>query len=194
MTGSTQHSADDKRQRRRWPSRQLTPPTMLTRHPRRDRHRPGGCARPRPTTPEPMPSPLRRTSPSVAVVAEWLRRLTRNQFPSGSVGSSPTDCGIPFALAPSSSTVGTHLPSRSAHGGVAQTVERSLCMREARGSIPRTSRRPFAIPLGTDALRRRQTAPPTGRLSRTTQSSHCSPRSAAPCSWRLIAAPSTWPG
>ena len=27
----------------------------------------------------------------VAVVAEWLRRLTRNQIPSGSVGSSPTD-------------------------------------------------------------------------------------------------------
>ena len=26
-----------------------------------------------------------------AVVAEWLRRLTRNQFPSGSVGSNPTD-------------------------------------------------------------------------------------------------------
>ena len=25
-------------------------------------------------------------------MAEWLRRLTRNQFPSGSVGSSPTDC------------------------------------------------------------------------------------------------------
>ena len=30
--------------------------------------------------------------PSMAVVAEWLRRLTRNQFPSGSVGSNPTDC------------------------------------------------------------------------------------------------------
>ena len=29
---------------------------------------------------------------SSAVVAEWLRRLTRNQFPSGSVGSNPTDC------------------------------------------------------------------------------------------------------
>ena len=29
-----------------------------------------------------------------AVVAEWLRRLTRNQFPSGSVGSNPTDRGI----------------------------------------------------------------------------------------------------
>ena len=28
---------------------------------------------------------------STAVVAEWLRRLTRNQFPSGSVGSNPTD-------------------------------------------------------------------------------------------------------
>lgn|SRR6056300_722678 len=32
-------------------------------------------------------------SPSCrAVVAEWLRRLTRNQIPSGSVGSNPTDC------------------------------------------------------------------------------------------------------
>ena len=29
-----------------------------------------------------------------AVVAEWLRRLTRNQIPSGSVGSNPTDCEI----------------------------------------------------------------------------------------------------
>ena len=28
----------------------------------------------------------------LAVVAEWLRRLTRNQFPSGSVGSNPTNC------------------------------------------------------------------------------------------------------
>ena len=27
-----------------------------------------------------------------AVVAEWLRRLTRNQIPSGSVGSNPTVC------------------------------------------------------------------------------------------------------
>ena len=26
----------------------------------------------------------------MAVVAEWLRRLTRNQFPSGSAGSNPT--------------------------------------------------------------------------------------------------------
>ena len=27
-------------------------------------------------------------------MAEWLRRLTRNQFPSGSVGSNPTDCEV----------------------------------------------------------------------------------------------------
>ena len=35
-----------------------------------------------------------------AVVAEWLRRLTRNQIPSGSVGSNPTDCEafLPFFL------------------------------------------------------------------------------------------------
>ena len=33
---------------------------------------------------------------SQAVVAEWLRRLTRNQFPSGSVGSNPTDCELFF--------------------------------------------------------------------------------------------------
>jgi hypothetical protein len=31
-----------------------------------------------------------------AVVAEWLRRLARNQFPSGSVGSNPTNCGSSF--------------------------------------------------------------------------------------------------
>ena len=29
-----------------------------------------------------------------AVVAEWLRRLTRNQFPSGSAGSNPADCEL----------------------------------------------------------------------------------------------------
>ena len=33
-----------------------------------------------------------RNTLHTAVVAEWLRRLTRNQFPSGSVGSNPTDC------------------------------------------------------------------------------------------------------
>ena len=31
-----------------------------------------------------------------AVVAEWLRRLTRNQFPSGSAGSNPADCELTF--------------------------------------------------------------------------------------------------
>ena len=32
------------------------------------------------------------TQALIAVVAEWLRRLTRNQIPSGSVGSNPTGC------------------------------------------------------------------------------------------------------
>ena len=32
----------------------------------------------------------------MAVVAEWLRRLTRNQIPSGSVGSNPTGCVTEF--------------------------------------------------------------------------------------------------
>ena len=31
-------------------------------------------------------------------MAEWLRRLTRNQIPSGSVGSNPTDCEKLFHL------------------------------------------------------------------------------------------------
>ena len=39
-----------------------------------------------------------------AVVAEWLRRLTRNQIPSGSVGSNPTDCGKHFWQPPSPSS------------------------------------------------------------------------------------------
>ena len=34
--------------------------------------------------------------PSPAAVAEWLRRLTRNQFPFGSVGSNPADCEIRY--------------------------------------------------------------------------------------------------
>ena len=29
-------------------------------------------------------------------MAEWLRRLTRNQFPSGSAGSNPADCELIF--------------------------------------------------------------------------------------------------
>ena len=33
-------------------------------------------------------------------MAEWLRRLTRNQIPSGSVGSNPTDCEKSFLYFP----------------------------------------------------------------------------------------------
>jgi hypothetical protein len=35
---------------------------------------------------------VKQIIPMAAVVAERLRRLTRNQIPSGSVGSNPTDC------------------------------------------------------------------------------------------------------
>ena len=37
-------------------------------------------------------------SVSSAVMAERLRRLTRNQIPSGSVGSNPTDCEFVFTI------------------------------------------------------------------------------------------------
>ena len=33
-----------------------------------------------------------------AIVAEWLRRLTRNQIPVGSAGSNPADCDSFFLL------------------------------------------------------------------------------------------------
>ncbi len=40
-------------------------------------------------------------------MAEWLRRLTRNQFPSGSVGSNPTDCeNILILLSPEAGICG----------------------------------------------------------------------------------------
>ena len=38
-------------------------------------------------------------------MAEWLRRLTRNQIPSGSVGSNPTDCVKYFFLPPAIPTI-----------------------------------------------------------------------------------------
>ena len=41
-----------------------------------------------------MPSDKKSVDISQAVVAEWLRRLTRNQFPSGSAGSNPADCEL----------------------------------------------------------------------------------------------------
>ena len=36
---------------------------------------------------------IKNVPQTTAVVAERLRRLTRNQIPSGSVGSNPTNCG-----------------------------------------------------------------------------------------------------
>jgi hypothetical protein len=42
---------------------------------------------------------------SGAVVAERLRRLTRNQIPSGSVGSNPTDCDKSTLFLPPETTI-----------------------------------------------------------------------------------------
>ena len=40
-----------------------------------------------------------------AVLAEWLRRLTRNQIPFGSVGSNPTGCDNFFSVRPQNNTI-----------------------------------------------------------------------------------------
>ena len=41
----------------------------------------------------------------IATVAEWLRRLTRNQIPIGSAGSNPAGCGLFFLNEPTSPVV-----------------------------------------------------------------------------------------
>ena len=45
-------------------------------------------------------------------MAEWLRRLTRNQFPSGSAGSNPADCDTIFLTHSGFSIVGTDFVRR----------------------------------------------------------------------------------
>ena len=42
---------------------------------------------------------IKNVPQTTAVVAERLRRLTRNQIPSGSVGSKPTNCGVFYTFA-----------------------------------------------------------------------------------------------
>ena len=77
------------------------PPTCLPKKNHKNLHRPG--IEPGPPAWQASILPLNQRCSQVrvnqnqdtvlpAVVAEWLRRLTRNQFPSGSVGSNPTDC------------------------------------------------------------------------------------------------------
>ena len=70
-----------------------------------------------------------------AVVAEWLRRLTRNQFPSGSVGSNPTNCEFSnFYYNPLNSEA---LNSGWLHQFLDSLVVRiSACHVEGPGSIP----------------------------------------------------------
>ena len=42
--------------------------------------------------------PSQKMVVSLAVVAEWLRRWTRNPLGSARTGSNPVDCGVCFSL------------------------------------------------------------------------------------------------
>ena len=72
---------------------------------------------------------------SAAVVAEWLRRLTRNQFPSGSTGSNPVNCvrdcfWMTLSILPLLSLASSHRFLDSL------VVRISACHVEGPGSIP----------------------------------------------------------
>ena len=68
-------------------------------------------------------------------MAEWLRRLTRNQFPSGSVGSNPTNCE--FKLFCYNRLHHNALTSTQHHQFLDSLVVRiSACHVEGPGSIP----------------------------------------------------------
>ncbi len=75
-----------------------------------------------------------------AVVAEWLRRLTRNQIPSGSVGSNPTDCETFYSfhipLKYVSEFKATKRHSRLCASNVGSVVECSPATRAARVRFP----------------------------------------------------------
>ena len=76
-----------------------------------------------------------------AVVAEWLRRLTRNQFPSGSVGSNPTNCvkdyfGCLWACSLCQQFLGPLLRSPNHQFLDSLVVRISACHVEGPGSIP----------------------------------------------------------
>ena len=74
-------------------------------------------------------------------MAEWLRRLTRNQFPSGSVGSNPTNCvkdyfGCLWACSLCQQFLGPLLRSSSHQFLDSLVVRISACHVEGPGSIP----------------------------------------------------------
>jgi hypothetical protein len=89
---------------------------------------------------------------SKAVVAEWLRRLTRNQFPSGSAGSNPADCDTIFSSLPTFLIAGTAVPGLRRHDGhsiVGSVVECSPATRAARVRFPDDADIFFRMPLVT---------------------------------------------
>ena len=71
-------------------------------------------------------------------MAEWLRRLTRNQFPSGSVGSNPTDCEvfIFIFLKIKKLLIVKNLKAIDTQGIVGSVVECSPATRAARVRFP----------------------------------------------------------
>ena len=75
-------------------------------------------------------------------MAEWLRRLTRNQIPSGSVGSNPTDCEafcsflIPNINMSLSNVKIVKLHSNLCASNVGSVVECSPATRAARVRFP----------------------------------------------------------
>ena len=84
-----------------------------------------------------------------AVVAEWLRRLTRNQIPSGSVGSNPTDCEAYFNLFPIGhrlieSDKGEKSTQQTCASNVGSVVECSPATRAARVRFPDVAAITFA--------------------------------------------------
>ena len=88
-----------------------------------------------------------------AVVAEWLRRLTRNQIPSGSVGSNPTDCaGESFgdwtSVQPASGHGNASLLQFPHHqqARLAQSVEHETLNLRVVGSSPTLGDQPFSSP------------------------------------------------
>ena len=87
-----------------------------------------------------------------AVVAEWLRRLTRNQIPSGSVGSNPTDCVKLFYLQPRSFLFRILLLGRKYNVSiVGSVVECSPATRAARVRFPDDATFCFRISYDCDA-------------------------------------------
>ncbi len=90
-----------------------------------------------------------KTLDIMAVVAEWLRRLTRNQIPSGSVGSNPTDCETTLFISFHASRLTFEDAGRTQHRlhvrNVGSVVECSPATRAARVRFPDVAKQLFLV-------------------------------------------------